>query len=73
MELGANENKKIEIEVDGKTYERYAIKTHFVQLGEDYIEIIKKETLCDSIISERMVDEVTNLNGIEVYLDVKRV
>ena len=42
MELGANENKKVEIEVDGQVYERYAIKTHFVQLGEDYIEIMRK-------------------------------
>ena len=41
-ELSANENKKVEIEVDGKIYERYAIKTHFVQLGEDLIEIIRK-------------------------------
>ena len=37
MELTANEHKKVEIEVDGKVYERYAIKTHFVGLGEDYI------------------------------------
>ena len=41
-ELSANENKKVEIEVDGKTYERYAIKTHFVQLGEDLIEVIRQ-------------------------------
>ena len=41
-ELSANENKKVEIEVDGKIYERYAIKTHFVQLGEDLIEVIRK-------------------------------
>lgn len=41
-ELGTNENKKLEIEVDGQTYLRYAIPTHYVQIGEDYIELIKK-------------------------------
>lgn len=42
MELEANENKKLEIEVKGERYNRYAIKTHFVQIGENYIEIIEK-------------------------------
>ena len=40
---------------------------------KDYIDFIKKETLCDSLISEKTVDEITNLNGIDVYLDVKIV
>ena len=40
---------------------------------KDYIDFIKKETLCDSLIQEKCVDEITNLNGIDVYLDVKRV
>lgn len=40
--LKSNENKKIEIEVDGKIYYRYAICSHFVQIGEDYLELIKK-------------------------------
>ncbi len=31
-----------EIEYDGKTYERLAVQTHFVQRGEDYIELINK-------------------------------
>lgn len=42
MELKANENKKIEIAVDGEIYSRYAIQTHFVQIEEDYIELVKK-------------------------------
>lgn len=42
MELSANENKQISILVGDKTYNRYAIKTHYVKIGEDYIEIIKK-------------------------------
>ena len=40
---------------------------------KNYIDFIKKETLCDSIIQEKVVDEITNLNGIDVYLDVKRI
>ena len=42
MELGANENKEILREVNGKKFNRYAIKTHFVQIGENYIDIIEK-------------------------------
>lgn len=42
MELGANENKNILREVNGKKFNRYAIKTHFVQIGENYIDIIEK-------------------------------
>lgn len=42
MELGANENKEILREVNGKRFNRYAIKTHFVQIGENYIDIIEK-------------------------------
>ena len=41
-ELKANENKNLEIEVEGKTYNRYAIATHYVQIGESYIDIIEK-------------------------------
>lgn len=45
MELRANENKDIQIEVNGEIYNRYAIKTHHIQLGEDYIELVKKYVL----------------------------
>lgn len=41
-ELKANENKNLEIDVNGDIYLRYAIPTHYVQIGEDYIELIKK-------------------------------
>lgn len=41
-EFIANEHKNVEIEVDGKIYLRHAIKTHFIQIKEDYIEVIKK-------------------------------
>lgn len=42
MEFFANEGKNVEITVNGTTYMRHAVKTHFVQQGEDYIEIFKK-------------------------------
>ena len=42
MEFVANEGKNVEITVNGVTYMRHAIKTHFVKQGEDYIEIFKK-------------------------------
>lgn len=40
--LQANKGKELEIEVEGSKYNRYAIKTHYVQIGEDYIDIIEK-------------------------------
>lgn len=42
MELKANENKNLKIEVEGESFNRYAIKTHYVQIGENYIDIIEK-------------------------------
>ncbi len=29
-------------EVDGVRYERYAVKTHFIEVGEDYIEVLRR-------------------------------
>lgn len=45
MKFQANENKKVEIEVNGQIYMRHAIKTHFVKQNEDYVEIFKKYVL----------------------------
>ena len=42
MEFTANPNKTIEIEVNGKIYERHAIHTHFVEIGESYIDLINR-------------------------------
>ena len=42
MALSVNKGKNLDITVDGVTYERYAIKTHFVQLGEDYNELVER-------------------------------
>lgn len=41
MEFKALENKNVEIEVDGEKYLRHAIRTHYIQLGEDYNKIIE--------------------------------
>ena len=42
MEFRANKGKNVEIDVNGVTYLRYAIKTRFIQRGEDYIELFKE-------------------------------
>lgn len=42
MEFHANEGKNVEIEVNGTTYLRHAIKTRFVKQGEDYIELFRE-------------------------------
>ena len=42
MEFFANEDKNVEIEVNGKTYLRHAIKTRFVKQGESYIDVFKE-------------------------------
>lgn len=42
MEFKALEGKNVEIEVDGKKYLRHAIQTHYIQLGESYIDIVEK-------------------------------
>jgi len=45
MIFKANVGKKIEIEVEGRTYLRHAIKTRFIEEGENYIEIFKEYVL----------------------------
>ncbi len=42
MEFVANENKKVEIEVQHECYLRHAIKTKFVTTEDNYLEILKK-------------------------------
>lgn len=42
MEFHANEGKSVTIEVNGKTYARHAIQTHFVQVGESYIDLVER-------------------------------
>lgn len=45
MEFYANEGKAVEIAVAGKRYARHAIATHFVEVGEDYLELIRRYVL----------------------------
>ena len=42
MEFKALEGKNVEIQVGNNKYMRHAIQTHYVQLGESYIDLIKK-------------------------------
>lgn len=42
MEPYCNPGKRVEIEVDGRRYLRHAIQTHFVGVGEDYVELFRR-------------------------------
>lgn len=42
MEFYANEGKNVIIEAGGKRYARHAIETHFVQVGESYLDLMEK-------------------------------
>ncbi len=41
MEFHANEGKNVNITVNGRTYARHAIQTHFVQVGESYVDLVE--------------------------------
>lgn len=41
MEFKALDNKSVEIDVNGDKYLRHAVRTHYIQLGEDYNKIIE--------------------------------
>ena len=42
MEFTANEGKQVEIAANGGRYLRHAIRTHFVTVGENYLDLIRK-------------------------------
>ena len=42
MEFTANPNKEVSIETSTGTYDRCAIHTHFVEIGEDYNELVER-------------------------------
>lgn len=42
MEFMANKDKNVDIVCGGRVYQRHAVKTRFVNIGDDYIELIKK-------------------------------
>jgi len=42
MDFKANEGKNVTIEAMGKTWARHAIETHFVQVGESYLDLMEQ-------------------------------
>ena len=42
MEFHANEGKDVLIQANGKVYAQHAITTHFVQVGESYIDLVER-------------------------------
>lgn len=42
MEFKALDGKEVEIDVNGEKYLRHAVQTHYIKLGENYIDIIEK-------------------------------
>ncbi len=45
MDFYANDGKAVYIEVAGRRFARHAVKTHFVNVGEDYVELVRKYVL----------------------------
>ena len=43
--LTPNENKSLRIETSFGAYDRGAIRTHFVEVGEDYVALVKRYVL----------------------------
>jgi hypothetical protein len=60
-QIQPNPNKRLYIDMEGKTYARYPIKTHLISKGDDITEVVKKYALSlmqeDDIlvISERVI------------------
>ena len=44
-EFKANEGKQVNIQVGERTFARHAISTHFVQVGESYMDLVKQDVL----------------------------
>ena len=65
--------KNKDFNITDRIYIYYYSSEDILAKLENFLDFIKKETLCDMLIEEKRVDEVTNLNGIDVYLDVERV
>lgn len=45
MDFYANEGKAVTVEVGGRTFARHAVKTRFVNVGDDYIELLREYVL----------------------------
>lgn len=65
--------KNKDFNITDRIYIYYYSDTDILEKLEKFIDFIKKETLCDMLIEEKRVDEITNLNGVNVYLDVEKV
>ena len=65
--------KSKDFNITDRIYIYYYSEENLMDKLENYVDMIKNETLCDMLMNEKVVDEVSNLNGIDVYLDVKRV
>ena len=68
-----NLRKVKDFNITDRIYIYYYADINLLEKLDRYIDFIKKETLSDSLIFEKTTDDITNLNGIDVYLDVKRV
>ena len=68
-----NLRKIKDFNITDRIYIYYYADINLLEKLDKYIDFIKKETLSDSLIFEKTTDDITNLNGIDVYLDVKRV
>ncbi len=45
MEFYANEGKAVHISVDGRNFARHAIQTKFVEIGDNYIDLVREFVL----------------------------
>ena len=68
-----NLRKVKDFNITDRIYIYYYADINLLEKLDKYLDFIKKETLSDSLIFEKTTDDITNLNGIDVYLDVKRV
>lgn len=42
VELQANPGRELAREVDGQVFHRYPVRTHFVEVGENYLDLVEK-------------------------------
>ncbi len=59
--------------ITDRIYIYYYADGNFLEKITNYLDYIKRETLCDMLIQEKITENIYNLNGDNVYLDVKRV
>ena len=63
----ANPGRELAREVEGETWHRYPIRTHFVELGENYFELVERYVLPFYLegdilsISEKIITQLSQL------------